>query len=171
MRFRIEVARVVALRLVFAAADERIELDGPTSERLDLAGRGREHAGSPRPPERVDVTRDEKHGVHVVELVPRQAVVVPVGSQLGADGRDRPFPDLVHVGERPSLLTGIGARVHQDAALLELDARQATERIVPEGREEMCLVREQRELDRSDAAAASGLLPFLGRVDDVTRTG
>ena len=77
LRLRIEVSGVVALRLVLPAPDQRVELDGATAQDLDLARRRGEHARAARAAQRLDVTGDEEHRVHLLELVPRQAVVAP----------------------------------------------------------------------------------------------
>ena len=56
-----------------------------------------------------------------------------------------------------------------DAPGLELGARTLPELVVPERREEMRLVRQQRELDGRHAASTTGGLPVLEGVRDVPR--
>ena len=76
---------MVALGLVLAAADQRVELDRAAAERLELTRRGRQDGCAPRQAKRVDVARDEEHRVHLRELVPRQPIVV--AARAGASAR------------------------------------------------------------------------------------
>ena len=74
-RRRIEVAGLVALGVVLAARDERVELDSRGVQRRQLA-RGRdEHARPPRLPDGRGVTGGEVDAVDLVELLPRQRAV------------------------------------------------------------------------------------------------
>ena len=56
---RVEVARVVALRLVFATADERVESDPTAAENVEIPGRGRQDGCAAREPKCLDIARDD----------------------------------------------------------------------------------------------------------------
>ncbi len=113
---------MIALRLILPATDQRVELDGPAPEVLDLPRRRREHGCPPRGDQRIDVTGDEENRVHLGKGVPGHALVVAARSKLRPDGRDRALSHLVDVRECPPLRPGIDAGVDVDTAFLELCA-------------------------------------------------
>ena len=162
---------MIALRLVLAAPDQRVELDASSAERGEVAGGGGEDGRTAGPGERIDVAGDEQDCIHLGQLVPGQRILVAPRPHLRSHGRDRPLTELVDMRERPPLRTWLVARVHVDAVLLELGARAPRELVVSEGSEEVRLAREERELDRGHTSPAADLFPVLGRVGDLARGG
>ena len=117
----------------------------------------------------VDVAGHEEHRVHRRELMPGERLVVAARSQLRADGRDRPFGPLVDLGKGPPLRPLVGCGVDDHATGSELLPRAAAQLVVAEHREEVRLVREQRQLDGGDPSPTTRLLPVLEGVGDLAR--
>src|SRR5581483_2703888 len=72
-RRRLDVARLVWLARITAAADERVELDAGAPESLVRARCRDQHPGGARRAQRAHVAAREVDGVGVGELGPRQA--------------------------------------------------------------------------------------------------
>ena len=170
LRRRLEVAGLVALGLVLAARDERVELDARRVQRRQLARGGDEHAGSACLTHRFGVAGREVDAVRLVELLPRQRPSPPLRPRLLADDGDRPLADLVHIDEPAPLRLVRRRRVHADAGSLEPDPSVRAALVAAEKAVERRLAGEPRQLDRCDATAAGRFLPRLPDADDLARS-
>ncbi len=65
----LEVARVVALAVVLAAADERVQLDSALSQRGQLPRHRDEHASPPSRQQGVGVAADEEDDIVIEEVL------------------------------------------------------------------------------------------------------
>ena len=162
----IEVATVL-LSVVLPACDECVELDRRLAERSHLPRRGDEDAGSPRTHQSIGVAGAEVRRIAPGELVPRKRVVVAARMELASDGDDRSLPHLVEEREAAPLAPVDCRRMDLDALRLELLPRPFAALVRSESREEDDLVRELRELCRSDRTPTRRLLPRLGCMDDL----
>ena len=170
-RRRIEVAGLVALGVVLAARDERVELDPGRVQRRQLPGGRDEHARTPRLAHRLGVAGGEVDAVDAVELLPRQRALAARRARLVPDHRDRPLPHVVHVTEAAPLRLVAAGRVDADAGRLQPDPALRAEVVAAQQAVERGAAGEPRQLHRRDAAAAGGLRPDLGRADDLARLG
>src|SRR5207302_554553 len=92
LRRRLELARVVALAVVLAAADQHVQLDRGVADRRQLTRGRRQHAGAARGPQELGVAADEVDGAE--RAVARRLRHLHRGDRAASA---RLLPDLVGV--------------------------------------------------------------------------
>lgn len=168
MRLVREHLRVERLRRIVAAADHRVQMHVGLQEQLAYTARGNEHARPTGLPKRARVPARDVHGIHVLELVPREAIGrarLETRTQRG----DRPLAVRVHEHEGLS-----GGRVpvrglHTHTEPPEIASGPSTALVGSERRVQRARAGEPRELDGRHGPASARYLPGIGRMHDVSR--